>query len=285
MLRQSRFPDSLLAWAKVPIATFACVIVGLFAGVAPASTGAPAKPVIAPVDHVPIAVRSLDAAAQTFRSLGFHLKPGRLHANGLNNWFVKFADGRYLELISPQQGGTDSLSRHYAELLKSGEGGAFLALRTNDLAGAAQRLAQGKIDSNFSTGDAFSTLALTRPSLAWLFVIEYRQPVKESPALYVHANTARGLVGIGLSPQAYIAIRDIQSYLSVDGVTTATGHGAFPVAGVTLQVESIETAQQVIRQGTGIAYPIVRDSRGNSMRIPASAAHGLAIQLLEPAGR
>jgi hypothetical protein len=121
--------------------------------------------------------------------------------------------------------------------------------------------------------------------LAWLFVIEYRQPVKERSALYVHANTARGLVGIGLSRQAYVAMRDIHSYLSVDGVTPAKDHGSFPVAGVTLQVENIETAQKVIRRGTGMEHPIVRDSRGNSLQIPASAAHGLAIELLEPAGR
>jgi hypothetical protein len=35
------------------------------------------------IDHVPIAVHSLEDAANTYERLGFRLKPGRTHANGL----------------------------------------------------------------------------------------------------------------------------------------------------------------------------------------------------------
>jgi len=80
------------------------------------------------VDHVVIAVSDLDRAAADFQSLGFTLKPGRLHPNGLLNAHVKFADGTALELISPTGKPTDPVAVAYANFLRAGDGGAFLAI-------------------------------------------------------------------------------------------------------------------------------------------------------------
>ena len=52
------------------------------------------------LDHVPIAVNDLEAAAAAYRRLGFVLKPGRPHANGIRNVHAKFADGTELERLS-----------------------------------------------------------------------------------------------------------------------------------------------------------------------------------------
>ena len=52
-----------------------------------------AAPIVAGLDHVPVAVRDLEAAAADYRRLGFVLKPGRPHANGIRNVHAKFADG------------------------------------------------------------------------------------------------------------------------------------------------------------------------------------------------
>lgn len=43
--------------------------------------------------HVIVAVNDLEVAARSYRQLGFALKPGRPHANGIENQHVKFADG------------------------------------------------------------------------------------------------------------------------------------------------------------------------------------------------
>ena len=83
------------------------------------------------VDHVVIAVTDLDRAATDFRSLGFTLKPGRLHPNGLLNAHVKFADGTALELMSLQGDPTDSVTVAYATFLRAGDGGAFLAIEAD----------------------------------------------------------------------------------------------------------------------------------------------------------
>lgn len=55
------------------------------------------------IDHIPVAVRNLDQAVESFRSLGFAIKPGRSHSNGIRNGHIKLvgpqaAHGLWLEL-------------------------------------------------------------------------------------------------------------------------------------------------------------------------------------------
>ena len=99
------------------------------------------QPMLA-VDHVPVAVRQLRDAEREYAALGFTIKPGRLHANGLRNAHIKFADGTSLELITPERGETDAMTRDYAAFLALHEGGAYLSLRTPllDSAGPAGAL-------------------------------------------------------------------------------------------------------------------------------------------------
>jgi hypothetical protein len=79
------------------------------------------------LDHIPVAVRDLDRAKTDFEALGFVLKPGRPHANGLRNLHAKFPDGTELELITVDAP-TDELSRRYADWLKQGEGPMLFGL-------------------------------------------------------------------------------------------------------------------------------------------------------------
>src|SRR4029453_15768589 len=75
---------------------------------------------------VPIAVNDLDQAAAAYRRLGFVLKPGRPHANGIRNLHAKFPDGTELELITAPAA-RDALTTTYRRHLAAGDGPAFLA--------------------------------------------------------------------------------------------------------------------------------------------------------------
>jgi catechol 2,3-dioxygenase-like lactoylglutathione lyase family enzyme len=79
------------------------------------------------LDHIPVVVKDLDRAKQDFMKLGFTLKPGRPHDNGLRNAHVKFADGTEIELITPTEA-SDELSTQYVDWLREGDGAVSLGL-------------------------------------------------------------------------------------------------------------------------------------------------------------
>ena len=101
----------------------------LFAQTSPESCRAPGSGLT--VDHVVIAVSDLEDSAADFRSLGFTIKPGRLHPNGLLNSHVKFVDGTSLELMSVAGEPTDPVAAAYAGFLQAGDGGAFAAIEAD----------------------------------------------------------------------------------------------------------------------------------------------------------
>src|SRR5262249_58019959 len=52
------------------------------------------------IDHLVVAVPDLDAAIESYQSVGFHVVRGGRHQVGTHNALVPFADGVYLELIA-----------------------------------------------------------------------------------------------------------------------------------------------------------------------------------------
>ena len=52
------------------------------------------------IDHMPTVVADLEKASESYRRIGFSLKPGRAHDNGLRNNHTKFRDGSGIELVS-----------------------------------------------------------------------------------------------------------------------------------------------------------------------------------------
>ena len=105
----------------------------------PAAILLAASTLVQGLDHVAIAVHDLESAAARYERLGFTLKPGTPHDNGLRNRHVKFADGTELELITASEA-RDALTAEYREHLAEGEGPAFLALFAPDLDALAAAL-------------------------------------------------------------------------------------------------------------------------------------------------
>jgi hypothetical protein len=145
------------------------------------------------LDHVPIAVRDLPAAVAQFGSLGFTIKPGRPHQNGIENASIKFADGSYVELITAH-GGSDPLARRYEEFLKTGEGASYVFLRDSQGAFADRARRAGGRRSEAGP------FAFTELPASWrvphLQLIEYLAPAVDSPEMYRHDNGARRLVAV-----------------------------------------------------------------------------------------
>jgi catechol 2,3-dioxygenase-like lactoylglutathione lyase family enzyme len=137
------------------------------------------EPAVVGLDHIPIAVADLEAAVEQYRALGFTLKPGRFHADGIRNQHVKFADGSELELITVPEA-RDALTQTYREHLASGDGPAFLAL----FAPVPERAAPER-------------QALEK--LPYLFLGSRNHSPSDEPRHFVHPNGAESLISVWLA--------------------------------------------------------------------------------------
>jgi hypothetical protein len=133
------------------------------------------------IDHVPVAVGDLEKAGEQYRALGFALKPGRPHDNGIRNLHAKFPDGTEIELITAPAA-TDALTRTYREHLKVGDGPAFLAF--------------------FMPPDAQVERRLTDAGVrvpAYVFFGQGNASPTDRPEHFAHANSAYALTRVWLA--------------------------------------------------------------------------------------
>jgi catechol 2,3-dioxygenase-like lactoylglutathione lyase family enzyme len=162
------------------------------------ATPAAAETVVRGLDHIPLAVRDLDASKADFEALGFVLKPGRPHANGLRNAHVKFPDGTEIELITAPAA-TDALTSEYHTWLKDGDGPAFLGLYAPDLGALIERISRLglTLDRNGDLGTFSEPVALKR-----LFFANRQRSPTDRTEHFAHANTAFSLAGVWLAGAA-----------------------------------------------------------------------------------
>lgn len=271
-------------------ASFVLLLALLAAFSAPATAQHPAELYL---DHVPVAVRSLDAAIRTYgQRLGFRIKPGRTHPNGIRNAFAKFPDGSYLELITAGEA-ADDLSRWYRSYLDRQEGGAFLSLRADSLPALARTFQHLGYEGSLQRyGPAFSILSFSGSVLESVFLIEYPEPVQDHAALLEHPNTAIGLEVVWLPRRTFETLAELSAVFPAarDSVIALAGGmislSGYPsdarVAGVTIRVRNLAATEEALWKGTGEGFPIRSDARGRSILVPPRVTHGIWIEFLEP---
>lgn len=155
----------------------------------------PAAAVAGP-DHIPLAVSDLDGAVAKYRTLGFAIKPGRHHANGIRNAHVKFPDGSGIELITADKA-ADDLTARYVDFLTHGDGPAFLALRAPDTGRLAAALRGGYALSH--DGEVVNVL---EPTLDYLFFVRGNRSPTDRPEHFAHPNGASALRSVWIATDA-----------------------------------------------------------------------------------
>lgn len=150
------------------------------------------------LDHVVIAVRDLDSASRAFHdTLGFSLKPGRVHENGLKNEHIRFQDGSALELITTGPGQPDGLSEWYRRFLANGDGGAFLALRAGPPDSVLGHLGTLAGDALVFEGPAFDWVSFPQGHpLHPIFFVHVRRRPADEPGQLRHRNGTTGLAEV-----------------------------------------------------------------------------------------
>lgn len=153
------------------------------------------------LDHMPVAVRDLERAAATYRALGFSLKPGRPHANGIRNVHVKFPDGSGVELLAAPKG-VDDLSSHYVKFLAAGEGPAFISFHDRNNARMQAALQRG----GYRVHESGGITTLDAPELSWLFLGNDNRSPTDRPEHFAHPNGATAMRAVWLAPDNLEAV-------------------------------------------------------------------------------
>jgi catechol 2,3-dioxygenase-like lactoylglutathione lyase family enzyme len=161
----------------------------------PAEQGAAASLPLVGIDHIPFVVKDLEQAAETYRRLGFVIKPGRFHADGIRNNHLKFPDGAGIELITAPAA-TDELTRHYTQMILQGEGPAYVSFHASSQ--------QASIAAAKSVGEPYSLadnlMTFRNESLQWLFLAEgsNRSPT-DRPEHFAHPNGANATLAVWIA--------------------------------------------------------------------------------------
>ncbi|WP_305982524.1 VOC family protein [Roseivirga thermotolerans] len=146
------------------------------------------------IDHVVYAYSNLDSAKNRFASMGFTLKPGRLHSNGLLNAHVKFENGSYVELMSLKGQPTDDVALKYKTLIEQHYTGAYLALTGPEHHKIVLALRQLNIEHEVTNGSLWTYIAFPEYSpLSHIFFITYHHPNPVTGEFTIHSNGFNGL--------------------------------------------------------------------------------------------
>jgi catechol 2,3-dioxygenase-like lactoylglutathione lyase family enzyme len=193
------------------------------------------------LDHVTVAVRDLASAASSFRdTLGFSLKDGRVHANGLRNVHVRFADGSALELMSVGDGAPDELSGWYTRFLQEGEGGAFVALRAGPVDTVLALLGELSGEASVLEGPAFDWVSFPAGHpLHAVFFVHVRSRPSDAPGHVRHRNGASGLSEVWLRSSEPRILADLLRMLGATPCGEVSGSGGLSGLGFGLAAGSL----------------------------------------------
>ncbi len=173
--------------------TVCASLIGLLVAALPQPSAAQ-RPATIGLDRIPVVVRDLGRAGETYRGLGFALKPGREHANGIRNAHVKLPDGSGIELLVAPDA-VDTLTARYVELLRAGEGPAFVAFHARDTRELHAALSDG--------GSAFrqqgGITKLLAPEWSFLFFVRDNRSPTDRPEHFAHPNGATALSAVWIA--------------------------------------------------------------------------------------
>jgi len=258
-------------------------------------------PLISGIDHIPIAVRNLDSTAAFFQRLGFALKPGRFHANGIRNQHVKFTNGTELELLTSPQS-VDTLSTEYYNSLKEGEGPKFFGLFSTDMNGIAKQL-NGY--TNYEDHGGWITFPQTNP-FHLLFFGGRQKAATDKPEHFAHRNSATSVIAVWLAPDNAGQFIDLFQKLGTETVEQTfhsplanqqvqlakfkEGQVIFlpasnqlikhhPIIGATVQVQSLDMVKASLQQA-GIKVPAVMNGEqgSRSMFLSPAITHNIWLE-------
>ncbi len=264
------------------------------------SAPGPDAPPVLGLDHIPLAVADLEGATQRYRRLGFALKPGRPHENGIRNQHVKFPDGTEIELISAPAA-RDSLTAAYRRHLAAGDGPAFVAFYAPAIDPLARRLDAAGKPYHRDGGH----LTFPQPDeLRYIFFGPRNHSPTDRPEHFRHQNGAEALIGVWLAGDDLASEREL---LRISGATFAEQEVCVPrcsqatvarlpqaevvflprsrqlvpgrrIVGATLRTRDLDAVRRVLAASSWSTPPVVEGTNGRSLFLPPSLTQGIWLE-------
>jgi len=214
-----------------------------------------ASPLVTGLDHVIILVNDLDAAASRYRAMGFALKPGRPHDNGIRNQHVKFEDGTELELLTAPEA-NDQLTTQYRRYLAQGDGPAHVVLYAPDADALAGRIVGGEFGAARDGLIRFPIGHRLRPIL---FGGRNKSPT-DRPEHFAHPNSAYSLT------RAWLALDDAAPELKL-----------FAAVGGSVSEEEVQVPEPVRLRAVTFGADRVLLLPGSRQRLPGRPVVGASV--------
>ena len=253
------------------------------------------RELIVGIDHIPVVVADLEKAQADFRALGFRIKPGRPHADGIRNAHVKFPDGSEIELITAPAA-VDALTAEYRAKMATGEGPVYFGLYEPD-----QTALLAKIKGLPAVADTDHGALDFAPEspLHPLFFGQRNKSPTDLPEHFAHENTAVKLSGLWVRDnQEFDALlKRLRVPLAPVRLCGFVGGGAGTVArlpegnvylvrsagenviGARVDVRSVASVKTVLGR-SGILFEEDPSCDSNAVWIAPSRAHGIWIEFV-----
>lgn len=246
------------------------------------------------IDHMPIVVENLEEATAAYERLGFALKPGRFHPNGLRNSHVKFKDGSGLELISPPKQPTDALTRRYDEMLRDAEGPAYISFHARDTEALTAALKASSIPFEERGG----LITPADVNLRFIFFVQDNRSPTDKPEHFAHPNTAIAMEEVWLALDA-ASREDLRALLLSLGAVASSESVLVPTE-ARAEVFTVRNGRVVVvsdrhqlhegRSIFGATFRLLRSrasgssSDGATEWVDPRAAHGLRLRFVSSQG-
>jgi hypothetical protein len=266
----------------------------------PVSAEAPARtptPLVLGIDHIPVVVTDLEKAQADFQAMGFAIKPGRFHADGIRNAHVKFPDGTEIELITAPKA-VDELTSEYRAKMAKGEGPVYFGLYSTDTAAVRARLNALRVGVQDDEG------VFTFPSaspLHPLFLGKRNKAPTDMPEHFAHQNGAMRLsalwvrdnpelrrvlqgVGVPVAPTRSCGVIGITQGMRAtlpEGDLYLVPSDTANVLAARVEVRRLSDAEAALKTN---GVPMKKDTAcdGDAVWVPPSRAHGMWLELTGP---
>jgi len=249
------------------------------------------------IDHIPVVVADLEKAQADYRALGFRIKAGRPHADGIRNAHVKFPDGSEIELITAPAA-VDALTAEYRAKMAGADGPVYFGLYAPD---QAALLAQVKGLPVMADTDHGALDFAPESGLHPLFFGQRNKSPTDLPEHFAHENTAVRLSALWVRDN-----RELHALLERLGVALTptrlcgfAGGGAGTVASLPegnvylvpagganviaarVEVRNVAAVKTVLGR-SGVSFEEDPSCDANAVWVGPSRAHGIRIEFVGP---